>query len=93
MRHLRTFEAYGKIDTDINQDIAEDILPKIQKLKDKKGFFTTTDFENYMKKRGADSLMIDSVMSCLVSMGFDFDSEIENYNSGDVDFVLKNTIY
>lgn len=46
-----------------------------------------------MKKRGDDSLMIDSVMSCLVSMGFDFDSEIENYDGGDVDFVLKNTIY
>lgn len=91
MRHLKTFEAYGKIDTDINQDIAEDILPKIQKLKDEKGFFTTTDFENYMKERGADSLMIDSVMSCLVSMGFDFD--VEEQQNDDVDFVLKNTIY
>lgn len=91
MRHLRTFEAYGKIDTDINQDIAEDILPKIQKLKDEKGFFTTTDFENYMKERGADSLMIDSVMSCLVSMGFDFD--VEEQQNDDVDFELKNIFY
>ena len=91
MRHLKTFEAYGKIDTDINQDIAEDILPKIQKLKDEKGFFTTTDFENYMKERGADSLMIDSVMSCLVSMGFDFD--VEEQQNDDVDFELKNIFY
>lgn len=91
MRYLKTFESYGKIDTDINQDIAEDILPKIQKLKDEKGFFTTTDFENYMKERGADSLMIDSVMSCLVSMGFDFD--VEEQQNDDVDFELKNIFY
>jgi hypothetical protein len=93
MKHLKTFEAYGKIDSDINQDIAESILPEIQKLKDEKGYFTTEDFSDYMKQRGADSLMIDTVMSCLVNMGFDFDNEIEDSDEGDVDFELRGIIY
>ncbi len=75
MKYLKTFEAYGKIDSDIHEDIAVDLLPKLQKLKDEKGYYTVEDFETYMKERGADDIMIDSVMSYLVGMDFDFDQE------------------
>lgn len=92
MKHLKTFESYGKIDSDIHEDIAMDILPKLQKLKDEKGTYTVQDFENYMKEKGADSLMIDSVMSSLVSMGFDFDAESEDEYEP-VEFELKNVAY
>lgn len=92
MKYLKTFETYGKIDSDINEDIAMDILPKLQKLKDEKGTYTVQDFENYMKEKGADSLMIDSVMSSLVSMGFDFDAESEDEYEP-VEFELKNVAY
>ncbi len=74
MKYLKTFEAYGK-SSDIHEDIAVDLLPKLQKLKDEKGYYTVEDFETYMKERGADDIMIDSVMSYLVGMNFDFDQE------------------
>jgi len=89
MNHLKTFENYG---TDITEDIANDILPKLQQLKDEKGSFTVEDFENYMEQRGADSHTIDLVMSNLVSMGFDFDTE-ETEDDEPVEFDLKDKFY
>lgn len=77
MKYLKTFEAYGKIDSDIHEDIAVDILSKLEELRAEKGSYTVEDFEAYMKERGADETMIDSVMSYLVGMGFDFDTEEE----------------
>ena len=77
MKYLKTFEAYGKIDSDIHEDIAVSILPEMKKLKAEKGYYTVEDFEAYMKERGADDIMIDSVMSYLVGMDFDFDTEPE----------------
>jgi hypothetical protein len=77
MKYLKTFEAYGKIDSDIHEDIAVSILPEMQKLKSEKGYYTVEDFEAYMKERGADDIMINSVMNYLVSMDFDFDTEPE----------------
>ena len=77
MKYLKTFEAYGKIDSDIHEDIAVDLLPKLQKLKSEKGYYTVEDFEAYMKERGADDIMIDSVMHYLVGMDFGFDEEPE----------------
>ena len=89
MKYLKTFENYG---TDITEDIANDILPKLQQLKDEKGSFTVEDFENYMEQRGADSHTIDLVMSNLVSMGFDFDTE-ETEDDEPVEFYLKDKFY
>jgi hypothetical protein len=89
MKYLKTFENYG---TDITEDIANDILPKLQQLKDEKGSFTVEDFENYMEQRGADSHTIDLVMSNLVSMGFDFDTE-ETEDDEPVEFDLKDKFY
>jgi len=89
MKYLKTFENYG---TDITEDIANDILPKLQQLKDEKGSFTVEDFENYMEQRGADSHTIDLVMSNLVSMGFDFDTE-ETEDDEPVEFELKDKFY
>jgi hypothetical protein len=86
MKYLKTFEGYR---TDITEDIAEDLLPKLQQLRDEKGSLTVDDFDNYMKERGADSHTIDLVISSLVSMGFDFDSDSEE-ETDDLEFQIKN---
>lgn len=87
MKYLKTFESYRR--TDITEDIAEDLLPKLQQLRDEKGSFTFEDFENYMKEKGADLHTIDLVMSNLVNMGFDFDKEDEGEDVP-LDFELKD---
>ena len=92
MNHLKTFEAYGKVDTDIHQDIANDLLPRFQKIKDEKGSFTMQDYMKYMEERGADPMMVDCVASCIVNMGFDFDFEDKD-DDDDIEFELKNIIY
>jgi len=89
MIHLKTFENYS---TDITEDIAEDLLPKLEEIRSEKGSLTVSDFDEYMKQRGADSHTIDLVMSNLVSMGFDFDSE-ETEDGDDVEFELKDKFY
>jgi hypothetical protein len=76
MRYLKTFESYGK-PSDIHEDIALNILPELQKIQAEKGYYTVEEFEAYMKERGADNIMIDSVMSYLVGMDFGFDKEPE----------------
>jgi thiaminase len=91
MRHLKTFESYGKLDSDIHEDIAKDILPKLQKLKNEKGSFTIQDYMKYMEERGADPMMVDCVASYIVNMGFDFD--FEKSDDDDIEFELKNTFY
>jgi hypothetical protein len=89
MKYLKTFENYG---TDITEDIAEDLLPKLQQLRDEKGSFTFEDFEKYMKERGSDSHTIDLVISNLVNMGFDFDTEDEDEDDT-LNFELKDKFY
>ena len=89
MIHLKTFENYS---TDITEDIAEDLLPKLEEIRSEKGSLTVSDFDEYMKQRGADSHTIDLVMSNLVNMGFDFDSE-ETEDGDDVEFELKDKFY
>ena len=63
--------------TELEMDIAKDLLPKVAAEKKKKGSFTVKDLEATMKKGGAKLNMIDKVMANLVSLGFDFDSELE----------------
>lgn len=92
MRYLKKFEAYGKMDSDIHEDIAKDILPKLQKIKDEKGIFTIQDYMKYMEEKGADPMMVDCVASYIVNMGFDFDVEVDE-GEDDVEFDLKNTMY
>jgi hypothetical protein len=89
MIYLKTFENYT---TDITEDIAEDLLPKLEEIRSEKGSLTVSDFDEYMKQRGADSHTIDLVMSNLVSMGFDFDSE-ETEDGDDIEFELKDKFY
>ena len=74
MRYLKTFESYRQ-SSDIHEDIALSILSELKKIQAEKGYYTVEDFETYMKERGADDIMIDSVMSYLVGMDFGFDTE------------------
>lgn len=92
MKYLKKFETYGKMDSDIHEDIAKDILPKLQKIKDEKGIFTIQDYMKYMEEKGADPMMVDCVASYIVNMGFDFDVEVDE-GEDDVEFDLKNTMY
>ena len=89
MKYLKTFESHS----DIAEDIAEDLLPKLQKIKDEKGIFTVGMFDNYMEERGGDMKLTDEIMSNLVNMGFDFDTELEDDDEDDLDFELKGKIY
>jgi hypothetical protein len=75
MKYLKTFESYREERKDIAQEIAEDLLPKLQKIKEEKGKFTVGMFDNYMEERGGDMKLTDEIMSYLVDMGFDFDSD------------------
>lgn len=86
MRYLKTFESYS----DIAEDIAIDLLPKLQKIKDEKGIFTIGMFDNYMEERKANMALTDEVLSYLVSMGFDFDiDEDDSDDYEDVEFELR----
>lgn len=84
---LKFFESYN----DIAEDIAIDLLPKLQKIKDEKGIFTVGMLDNYMEERNADMKLTDEIMSYLVNMGFDFD--VDDSEDDDIDFELKGTIY
>jgi hypothetical protein len=89
MKYLKTFESYSE--KGLAQEIAEDILPKLQEIKKEKGIFTVGMFDNYMEERKGDMKLTDEVMSELVNMGFDFDSGddddfyfVEDDEEGDV---------
>lgn len=71
MKYLKTFESHG---TNLAEDIAKDILPKLIKLREEKGQFTVGMFDNYMEERNGNLKLTDEVMGYLVSMGFDFDT-------------------
>lgn len=88
MKYLKTFESYS----DIAEEIAIDLLPKLQKIKDEKGIFTVGMFDNYMEERNANMKLTDEIMAYLVSMGFDFDTNEDDSEDED-DFELKGTMY
>ena len=90
MRYLKTFESHN----DIAEEIAIDLLPKLQKIKDEKGIFTVGMFDNYMEERGGNMKLTDEVMSNLVNMGFDFDTNEDDEGDDDFgDFELKDKFY
>jgi hypothetical protein len=71
MRYLKTFEGYN--DKSLAREIAEDLLPQLQKIRDEKGIFTVGMFDNFMEERKGDMKLTDEVISELVEMGFQFD--------------------
>lgn len=83
MKYLKTFEGYNE--KSLAREIAEDILPRIEEIKKEKGIFTIGMFDNYMEERKADMKLTDEVISELVNMGFDFDS-----NDDDVEFYFDD---
>lgn len=82
MKYLKTFESYY---SDIATQIAEDLLPKLQKLRQEKGKFTVGMFDNYMEERGGNMKLADEVMSNLVNIGFDFDQDDDEDDNYDLD--------
>jgi len=80
MKYLKTFEGYN--DKSLAREIAEDLLPRLQKIRDEKGIFTVGMFDNYMEERKGDMKLTDEVISELVDMGFQFDYDDEEDDSG-----------
>ena len=76
MRYLKTFEGYN--DKSLAREIAEDLLPQLQKIRDEKGIFTVGMFDNFMEERKGDMRLTDEVISELVDMGFQFDNDEED---------------
>ena len=72
MKHLKSFNEQT---TNIAEDIAKDLLPRLKEIREKKGKFTAEDFDNYMEERKGNLALTDEVMAYLVNMGFDFDIE------------------
>ena len=83
MRYLKTFEGYN--DKSLAREIAEDLLPRLQKIRDEKGIFTVSMFDNYMEERKGDMRLTDEVISELVEMGFQFDHESDDSEDFDRD--------
>lgn len=73
-----TINEAGTINLEL--DIAEDLLPQVQKAKSEKGRFTTKDLEQIILTNGGDLRMLDNIVSELVNLGFEFDIEIEESN-------------
>jgi hypothetical protein len=73
MKYLKTFEGYN--DKSLAREIAEDLLPRLNKVRDEKGIFTVGMFDNYMEERKGDMRLTDEVISELVDLGFQFDHE------------------
>lgn len=86
MKYLRKFnETYF----DLAQDIAEDLLPQLKKMRNSGETITPEFFEDFMKKRGAKLDMIDATMNSLVNMGFDFDTD-KSFSDDDIeDFDIR----
>ena len=78
--------------TSLEEDIAEDLYPKIINIKKDKGSFTVKDLENIILDGGGTLEMCDRVMSNLVNMGFDFDNETEEYSDEDLNFTVKENL-
>ena len=72
------FESVGTID--LPKDIAEDLLPQVQKKKEEFGKFTVKDLEDMMLANGASLKLLDDTVSELVNLDFDFDTEDEDAN-------------
>lgn len=86
MKYLKTFESYNELS--LGEEIAQDLLPRFQKMRSEGQIVTVADFDKYMEERGADSELSDSVMHYLVNMGFDFSIEDES-GYEDFEFELK----
>jgi hypothetical protein len=86
MRHLKAFESYES--KDLGEEIAQDLLPRLEKMRAGGTKITPEYFDKYMEERGAESSLIDSVMSYLVNMGFDFDVDDEP-EIDDINFSVK----
>jgi len=99
MKYLKKFNEL-RLDeaSDLGEDIAKDILPIFQKMRNKGQIVTIDTFDRFMKERGADDELSHSVMNHLVDMGFDFendeDEDEEDFEPGDyIDFHKHGPLY
>lgn len=85
MKKLMTFESFNPMErTNYAEEIAKDLLPRLIEIRKEKGTFTLNDFDQYVADRKMDPSMADSVSHYLVDMGFNFDSEDEEGDDGEI---------
>ncbi len=75
MKHIKRFNE--RADINLAEQIAKDLLPKLTNQRNNGESIRFDNFEKYMKDHGADLSMTDAVISELVNLGFDFDTEDE----------------
>lgn len=81
MKHLRKFNENWQTrnnkpaDYELAQEIADDLLPRLQEMRSKGEKMTLRNFDAYMEERGSSIELSDAVMHILVDKGFNFDSE------------------
>jgi hypothetical protein len=85
--NINIIKESGSINLEL--DIANDLLPSVQKQKSESGRFTVKDLEHHMLERGANLQMIDNVVSELVELGFEFDIEIDESYEDTVMLTVK----
>lgn len=73
MKYLKKFNEMQM--SDLGEDIAKDLFPIFMDMRAKGEKITADIFDQYMKERGADLNLSDSVLNHLVNMGLDLDLE------------------
>jgi hypothetical protein len=78
MKHIKKFNEKKwspneRSDFDLSEDIAKDLLPKLNSRREDGEIISMDNFPQFMKEHGAPLSMADAVMSDLVDLGFEFD--------------------
>lgn len=93
MKNLKTFEAFDPMErTNLPEDYAKDLLPRLIAIKDEQGKFTEKDFFKYAKEKGIPDKEVDATFHYIVDKGYDlgfsFDMEDEDdeedYEEGEI---------
>lgn len=99
MKHLKKFnenfqsEPIGKVketDHEFAEQIANDLFPRYQKMREQGQKITVDDFDKYMRDKNVSNIA-DSVMHQLVEMGFDFDIDQDDRDTDEENWMSRIT--
>ena len=92
MKNLKTFESFDPMErTNLPEEFAKDLLPRLIAIKNEKGRFTEQDFFKYAEEKGIPKEEIDATFHYIVNkgdeVGFSFDmedDEEDDYEEGEM---------
>lgn len=93
MKNLKTFEGFDPMErTNLPEDYAKDLLPRLIAIKAEQGKFTEEDFFKYAREKGIPEKEIDATFHYIVNkgdeVGFSFDMEDDeedgDYEEGEI---------